>query len=165
MLDIHTSQGSNKVWHPADTILSRVSEKIMRAKKLYQLLTLSFKFWSEVPAVYFVHMKGQFKYIHQQKQPGRLIDGSVQLTSVREIFLLENHGKNRCLLPHEYSDSYWYESSEKEMVNCTVPWTMNNSRICSNWEEAEEATKIDRRKNVSSWPILYIYPNHVKKCN
>ena len=105
--------------------------------------------FSEVPALYFVHMKGQFKFIHSQKLARRVIDSSVQLSSVREIFLEEDHKKNTCLLPHQYSDEYWYKSSEDEMGNCTVPWTMNNSRICMNWEDAEEATKIDRQIIVS----------------
>ena len=107
-----------------------------------------------VPAIYWVHMKGQFKFIQSQKRGGLVVDGSAQLSSVREIVLQPNKLKNRCLSQHHYSDSYMYEFNEGAMGNCTVPWTMNNSIICMNEKEAKNADRIDRMNTVSLSPKM-----------
>ena len=83
-----------------------------------------------------------------------MVDGSAQMASVREIVLLPNKIKNRCLSQHHYSDSYLYEFNEVAMGNCTVPWTMNNSKICLNRGEAKYANKIDLFNTVSFSPKM-----------
>ena len=83
-----------------------------------------------------------------------MVDGSAQLSSVREIVLQPNKLKNRCLSQHHYSDSYMYEFNEGAMGNCTVPWTMNNSIICMNEKEAKNADRIDRMNTVSLSPKM-----------
>ena len=98
---------------------------------------------------YYIHMEDQFKNTHKWVQPRYVVNGSIyhiQL-SMQEV-LLNSMGQN--CIEHGNWDRFWYATTEEAMGSCTVPWTMNNSRICSDRTEMARVHSIYKGKEIVS---------------
>ena len=98
-----------------------------------------------MPIEYQVHLRGQFKYFYLRTQPIESVAGSVVQVSVREI-KMQPYTKRNCLLEHEWSDEHFYKMAEME--TCTVPWTMNNTNICTDNLDIARVFEKDSRNEV-----------------
>ena len=105
-----------------------------------------------MPIWYYLHMEGQFIYIRKLVQPLKIENGSrysLQV-SVRENLYRSNGDTRKCVELSTGWDMFWYKIADKAMENCTVPWAMNNSKICEDKEAVENAFKIYKNlKHVS----------------
>ena len=96
---------------------------------------------------YYIHMEDQFKNTHKWVQPRYVVNGTrfnIQL-SIQEV-LLNSMGHN--CIEHGNWDRFWYATTEEAMGSCTVPWTMNNSRICSDRTEMARVHSIYKSKEI-----------------
>ena len=97
---------------------------------------------------YYIHMEGQFKNTHKWVHPRYVVNGTkfyIQL-SMQEV-LHNSMGQHKCI-EHGNWDRFWYATTEEAMGSCTVPWTMNNSRICSDRTEMARVHSIYHSKEI-----------------
>ena len=99
-----------------------------------------------MPIEYQLHMRGQFKYSYLLKSAVKSLAGSVVQVSVREIEMQPYTTKRNCLLQHQWSDAHFYKRNERG--NCTVPWAMNNTNICSDNQDMERVGRADSSNEV-----------------
>ena len=94
-----------------------------------------------MPIEYHLHMRGQFKYSYVLKRAVKSIAGSVVQVSVRETEMQPYNTKRNCLLQHQWSDEHFYKRNERG--DCTVPWAMNNTNICSDIQDIKRVGRTD----------------------
>ena len=95
---------------------------------------------------YYLHKEGQFLDMNGRmgKRLKTGITNEVQVSAWSAAMRPEKE-ENNCK-EHDFDDCL-YNALEREMTsqtkeNCTVPWTRNNSKICTNSEDIEKAFSI-----------------------
>ena len=112
-----------------------------------------------LPVRYYIHKEGQFLNLNG-KVPLRHSIGTVQHVQVStwDMHLLNDPNvNNNCqddMFVDDTFDNCLYNALEYHMVHstktgCTVPWTRNNSRICSDPEDVVKAFDISWRRGTN----------------
>ena len=111
-------------------------------------------YYRKLPVKYYLHKEGQFLDMNGRLGK-RVIMGAENEAQVSawSMEVLEEREQHNCTNAISFDDCL-YQTLEKEMrssttQNCTVPWTKNNSMICTDPEDIEKAFSIswDRGTN------------------
>ena len=112
-----------------------------------------------IPVRYYIHKEGQFLNLNG-KVPLSFSLGGVQHAQIStwDMQLLnDEYVDNNCQDDDTLFDDCLYNALESRMVSatktrCTVPWTRNNSRICSNPNDVKKAFRISWFRGTNQVP-------------
>ena len=101
-----------------------------------------------MPLAYHLHKDGQFLNVNGRMSNRLKLNTKVLVqVSAWDMAMREDEPDNQCESDKLTFDDCLYTSLEREMRtntkgNCTVPWTRDNSRICTDKEDIKTAFNI-----------------------
>ena len=115
-----------------------------------------------MPVKYYLHKEGQF--LNSNGRLGlRYEVGTLQEVQVSawDIKMLKDDYVNKKCENDLSFDDCLYNALENQMIeategNCTVPWTRNNSRICSDQSDVDKAFNISWSRGTNQVRRIYV---------
>ena len=101
-----------------------------------------------MPLAYHLHKDGQFLNVNGRMSNRLNLNTKVRVqVSAWDMYMREDEPENQCESDTLTFDDCLYTTLEREMRtntkgNCTVPWTRDNSRICTDKEDIKTAFNI-----------------------